>query len=128
MRAGLEKDKLILLLKLATYFAVFTALTISLIISIFPHSLTILTNHLEVIQTFSEYVIWLPWIFVFNALSYIFDGYIVGLQKSQFVRNGALFALIFGLLPLEIIFLIFHSNHILWLSLVPYSMVIFSNV
>ena len=55
--ANLEKDKLILLLKLATYFAVFTALTISLIISIFPHSPTILTNHLDVIQTFSEYVI-----------------------------------------------------------------------
>ena len=120
LRVNRQKDKLILLLNLAIYFGVFTALTLSFIPILFPYSLTILTNHTDIIRSFSQYLLWLPWIFVLNALSYIFDAYIIGFQESKFVRNGSLFALICGFLPLEIVFSIFNNNNILWLSLVMY--------
>ena len=54
----------------------------------------------------------------------MFEGYFIGLKRGETLRNAVLIAFGVGFMPLAAIAWYLHNNHLLWLSLVAYMMVL----
>lgn len=85
----------------------------------------LLTNHLEVIKQLHYYILWLFPVLAFSSLSFILDGYFLGLTQGAILRNGVIIGSLFGFVPLAIISWQFHSTHLLWLAMCFYMAVRF---
>ncbi|MBO1051498.1 MAG: MATE family efflux transporter [Dolichospermum sp. DET73] len=80
----------------------------------------LLTNHTEVNQEINQYTIWLLPILVITAITFMLEGYFIGLKESATLRNAVLLSFIVGFMPLLIAAWYFHNNHLLWSTLLSY--------
>jgi MATE family multidrug resistance protein len=80
----------------------------------------LLTNHTEVNQEINQYTIWLLPILVITAITFMLEGYFIGLKESATLRNTVLLSFVVGFIPLLIAAWYFHNNHLLWSTLLSY--------
>ena len=80
----------------------------------------LLTNHIEVNQDINQYTIWLLPILVMTAITFMLEGYFIGLKEGATLRNTVLLSFVVGFIPLLIAAGYFHNNHLLWSSLLSY--------
>lgn len=80
----------------------------------------LLTNHLEISQNITNYTIWLFPVLVITAIAFILEGYFIGLKEGLILRNAVLLAFIVGFIPLAIAAWYYHSNHLLWGTIISY--------
>lgn len=80
----------------------------------------LLTNHIELNQDINRYTIWLLPISVITGMTFILEGYFIGLKKGEILRNAVLLSFVVGFMPLVIAAWYFHSNHLLWSTLLSY--------
>ena len=84
---------------------------------LFPDTLFgLLTNHTEAIIVICRLVFWLLPVIGFTALSYVLEGYFLGLAKSLIVLKSKVRSMIFGFVPMAIIAWQLYSSHLLWLA------------
>lgn len=84
----------------------------------------ILTNHAEVNEHIMSYTIWLLPLLELTAIAFMLEGYFIGLKEGKILRNAVLIAFVLGFFPLTIAAWYLQSNHILWMSLVAYMLVL----
>jgi len=88
---------------------------------LFPNQIFgLLTNHTEVNQDINQYTIWLLPICVVTGMTFVLEGYFIGLREGGTLRNVVLLSFIVSFIPLVIAAWYFHSNHLLWCSLLAY--------
>ena len=80
----------------------------------------LLTNHIEVNQEINQYTIWLLPILVTTAITFMLEGYFIGLKEGATLRNTVLLSFVVGFMPLLIAAWYFHNNHLLWSTLLSY--------
>ncbi len=80
----------------------------------------LLTNHTEVNQEINQYTIWLLPILVITAITFMLEGYFIGLKEGATLRNTVLLSFVVGFIPLLIAAWYFHNNHLLWSTLLSY--------
>ncbi len=105
--------------------SMFTSLVLALIFAfmsiLFPETIFgLLTSHGDVSQSAIAYITWLLPILICGAGAFILEGYVIGLKESAKLRNSALTALGFGLIPMALVAWHLQSNNLLWLSLTLY--------
>jgi MATE family multidrug resistance protein len=105
--------------------SIVTALAISLIFVfvsiIFPNQVFgLLTNHSEINTNITDYTIWLLPVLVITAITFMLEGYFIGLKEGVILRNAVLLAFFVGFTPLAIAAWYFQNNHLLWGTLVSY--------
>lgn len=105
--------------------SVFTALLVGLVFGavcwLFPNTVFgMLTNHTEIIQNINIFIPWLLLVLICSSVSYMLDGYFLGLAEGHTLRNASLVALGVGFLPANVAAVKFDSNHILWLAIFLY--------
>ena len=87
----------------------------------FPQSIFgLLTDHQAVLTQLDRYVLWLLPLFSFGAISFMFDGYFLGLTASHILRNSTVRATLFGFAPLAAIAYALRSPHLLWLAMIGF--------
>ncbi|SRR5579883_1032007 len=97
------------------------ALTFAMVSVLFPDVVFgLLTNHAEVNKHIVNYTVWLLPLLSLTAIAFMLEGYFIGLKEGTILRNAVLLAFGLGFLPLAIASWYFHSNHLLWMSLVSY--------
>ncbi len=84
----------------------------------------LLTSHAEVNNHAADYTLWLLPLLELTAVAFMFEGYFIGLKEGKTLRNAVLIAFGVGFVPLAAIAWYQHSNHLLWMSLVNYMLVL----
>ncbi|MCF2150256.1 MATE family efflux transporter [Desmonostoc muscorum LEGE 12446] len=98
--------------------AVLVGLSIGGVCWLFPDTVFgLLTNHTEVTENIHIFVPWLLLVLIYSSISFMLDGYFLGLAQGHTLRNVSLAALIVGFIPTDFAAIKFSSNHILWLTL-----------
>jgi MATE family multidrug resistance protein len=114
-------EKMLPLLAISVITSLFIALGFAIASVIFPDTIFgILTNHTEVNQNISDYVIWLLPLLGLTAIAFMLEGYFIGLKEGAVIRNAVLLAFGLGFTPLAATAWYLHNNHLLWMSLVGY--------
>ncbi|GET35501.1 MATE efflux family protein [Microseira wollei NIES-4236] len=114
-------EKMIPLLTISVITSLFIALFIAIGSVIFPEPVFgLLTNHAEVNEHISSYVIWLLPLLGLTAIAFMLEGYFIGLKEGAIIRNTVLLALAIGFTPLAATAWYLHNNHLLWMALVCY--------
>jgi multidrug resistance protein, MATE family len=117
-QGGDRSDRLKPLIQVSGGFSLGFGIAIALLACLFPTALfSLLTDHLEVITSASNYVLWLLPILAFGSIAYMLDGYFLGLTAGSILRKSAVIASLLGFVPLSIIAWHFQNNHLLWLAL-----------
>jgi MATE family multidrug resistance protein len=80
----------------------------------------LLTNHTELNQDINRYTIWLLPISVITGITFILEGYFIGLKEGEILRNTVLLSFVVAFIPLVITAWYFHNNHLLWSTLLSY--------
>ncbi|MBD1910799.1 MULTISPECIES: guanitoxin biosynthesis MATE family efflux transporter GntT [unclassified Leptolyngbya] len=118
-------DQLIPVLILSVLTALPIALGFAGATILFPEQVFgLLTNHADVNASAASYTLWLLPLLELTAVAFMFEGYFIGLKKGETLRNAVLIAFGVGFVPLAAIAWHLHSNHILWLSLVSYMLLL----
>jgi MATE family multidrug resistance protein len=116
-----ETERLVPLLIVAFATTTPIALIFSLGALFFPDAVFgFLTNHAEINATITEYTLWLLPILVTSAISFMLEGYFIGLKEGKILRNSVLISFGLGFLPLAIAAWQLQNNHLLWLSFLSY--------
>lgn len=84
----------------------------------------LLTNHADINASAASYTLWLLPLLELTAVAFMFEGYFIGLKEGKTLRNAVLIAFGGGFIPLAAIAWYLHSNHVLWLSLVAYMLLL----
>ncbi|HIK03265.1 MAG TPA: MATE family efflux transporter [Trichormus sp. M33_DOE_039] len=114
-------EKMLPLLVISVITSLFIALGFAIASVIFPDTVFgILTNHPEVNEHISSYVIWLLPLLGLTAIAFMLEGYFIGLKEGATIRNAVLLAFGLGFAPLAATAWYLHNNHLLWMSLVFY--------
>ena len=80
----------------------------------------LLTDHQTVLTQLNQYVFWLLPLFGFGAISFMLDGYFLGLTSSITLRNSTIFATSIGFLPVALVAYARMSPNLLWLAMVGF--------
>ena len=113
-----NQEQLKALVKLSGIISVSIGLIFAIVFCLFPTPLfSLLTNHTQVINNISSYVLWLIPVLGFGGMAYMLDGYFLGLTQGNLLRNSTLVAGLVGFLPFALLGWFLKSNHILWLAL-----------
>ena len=113
-----NQEQLKALVKLSGIISVGIGLIFAIVFCLFPTPLfSLLTNHTQVINNISSYVLWLIPVLGFGGMAYMLDGYFLGLTQGNLLRNSTLVAGLVGFLPFAMLGWFLKSNHILWLAL-----------
>lgn len=80
----------------------------------------LLTNHTELNQDINKYTIWLLPISVITGITFMLEGYFIGLKEGEILRNTVLLSFVVAFIPLVITAWYFHNNHLLWSTLLSY--------
>lgn len=84
----------------------------------FPKTLFgLFTNHDDVLDQISGYVVWLFLFEVSQAVVIVLQSYLIGLNQSIHLRNTALIGLGVVFLPVAVLAWYVQSNHLLWLAI-----------
>lgn len=114
-------EKMIPLLAISIITSLMIALGLAIASVIFPDTVFgLLTNHTEVNEHISSYVIWLLPLLGLTAIAFMLEGYFIGLKSGAIIRNAVLLAFGLGFTPLAVTAWYLHNNHILWMALVSY--------
>lgn len=101
--------------------SVFIALGFAGTAILFPEQVFgLLTNHTELNQDINKYTIWLLPISVITGITFILEGYFIGLKEGEILRNTVLLSFVVAFTPLVITAWYFHNNHLLWSTLLSY--------
>ncbi|PSB14522.1 MATE family efflux transporter [filamentous cyanobacterium CCP2] len=88
---------------------------------LFPNTIFgLLTSHAEVNAHIADYTLWLLPLLEITAVAFMLEGYFIGLKEGKTLRNAVLIAFGAGFVPIALSAWYWHSNHLLWLSLVAY--------
>lgn len=116
-KGGSEQLQPLLLIALLN--SLLLAVLLALMYIFFPNTLFgVLTNHTELIEDISRYVIWFLPFQVFGAIALMLEGYFAGLTEGKILRNSSLAASGIGFVPMALAAWYFHSNHLLWLAMI----------
>ncbi len=119
-----KKDQLKPILWLGGVSSLLIGLSLAIVSCLFPEVIFgLLTDHQEIIEQMYVYVPWLLLVLGFGSLSFMLEGYFLGLAEGHTIRNVSLLGLVIGFAPLAISSWYFHSNHILWLALSAFMLV-----
>jgi multidrug resistance protein, MATE family len=77
----------------------------------------LLTNHTEILILVEQYVLWLLPVLGFGSISFVLDGYFLGLTEGRILRLSVVSAALLGFAPVAIAAWFFHNVHLLWLAL-----------
>ncbi len=88
-----------------------------------PTIFRLLTNHTEILSIVERYVYWLLPVLGFGSISYLLDGYFLGLTEGKILRRSVISAALFGFAPAAITAWFFHNVHLLWLALALFMVV-----
>ena len=109
------------LLTVSMLAALAIALVFAFVSIIFPEQVFgLLTNHQEVNDSITIYTIWLLPVLAITAITFILEGYFIGLKEGTSLRNAVLMAFFVGFIPLAIAAWYFQNNHLLWATIVSY--------
>lgn len=109
-----NQEQLKALVKLSGIISVGIGLIFAIVFCLFPTPLfSLLTNHTQVINNISSYVLWLIPVLGFGGMAYMLDGYFLGLTQGNLLRNSTLVAGLVGFLPFAMLGWFLKSNHIL---------------
>jgi MATE family multidrug resistance protein len=98
------------------------SIPIAILYILFPETIFgLLTNHTEVTANISDYVRWLLPFQGFFAVNVILEGFFGGLTAGRTLRNSAVISFAGGFMPIAITGWYFHSNHLLWLAMILFS-------
>jgi MATE family multidrug resistance protein len=98
------------------------SIPIAILYILFPETIFgLLTNHTEVTENISDYVRWLLPFQGFFAVNVILEGFFGGLTAGRTLRNSAVISFAGGFMPIAITGWYFHSNHLLWLAMILFS-------
>lgn len=115
------KAQMIPLLAVSVFTSLLVAIAFAVVSVVFPETVFgLLTNHAEVNQNLSSYIIWLVPLLACTAVAFMLEGYFIGLKAGTTLRNAVLLAFGLSFLPLAATAWYLHSNHLLWLALVSY--------
>ncbi|MGD1913893.1 MAG: guanitoxin biosynthesis MATE family efflux transporter GntT [Rivularia sp. (in: cyanobacteria)] len=113
-----KKDHLKPILWLGGVTSLLVGLSLALVCCLFPEIIfNLLTDRRETIKQMYIYAPWLLLVLGFGSLSFMLEGYFLGLAEGYTTRNVSLLSLALGFAPLAIASWYFHSNHILWSAL-----------
>ena len=106
------------LLKLAGITSVMLGIAFAMAFIVFPRSLLgLMSDHHDVLERASEYVLWLLPVFGFGGLAFMLDGYFLGLTAGHALRNATVFAAVVGFAPTAIAAWHWQQAHLLWLAM-----------
>ncbi|MGB3639416.1 MAG: guanitoxin biosynthesis MATE family efflux transporter GntT [Rivularia sp. (in: cyanobacteria)] len=106
------------LLTVAILMSLAITLPLSVTYILFPKTLFgLFTNHGDLTEHISNYVIWLLPFEVSQAIGIVLQGYLIGLTQSTLLRNVTLIKFGIVFVPSAIAALYFHSNHLLWFAI-----------
>jgi multidrug resistance protein, MATE family len=88
-----------------------------------PTIFRLLTNHTEILSIVERYVYWLLPVLGFGSISYLLDGYFLGLTEGKILRRSVISAALLGFAPTAIAAWFFHNVHLLWLALALFMVV-----
>jgi multidrug resistance protein, MATE family len=88
-----------------------------------PTIFRLLTNHTEILSIVERYVYWLLPVLGFGSISYLLDGYFLGLTEGKILRRSVISAALLGFAPAAIAAWFFHNVHLLWLALALFMVV-----
>lgn len=109
------------LLRISTSACLTLGGAIALFVILLPEPVfSMLTNHLEIISELKHYIIWLLPLLLLTALTFMLEGYFLGLTEGAILRNAVLGGCIFGFLPLAFTAYQIHNTHLLWLAFCLY--------
>jgi MATE family multidrug resistance protein len=101
------------------------ALAFAMITILLPNQVFgLLTNHAEVSNRITDYSFWLLPLLELTAVAFMFEGYFIGLKAGETLRNAVLTAFGIGFVPLAAVAWYLQNNHLLWLALVSYMVII----
>ena len=80
----------------------------------------LLTDHQTVLTQLNQYVFWLLPLFGFGAISFMLDGYFLGLTSSITLRNSTILATSIGFFPVALIAYARMNPNLLWLAMVGF--------
>lgn len=83
----------------------------------------LLTNHAEILDPISSYVGWLLPVLGFGSISYMLDGYFLGLTEGRILRISVMMAALIGFAPMAVAAWYLRNSHLLWLSLALFMVV-----
>ena len=83
----------------------------------------LLTNHASILDRISSFVGWLLPVLGFGSISYMLDGYFLGLTEGRILRISVVTATLVGFAPMAVAAWYFHNSHLLWLSLALFMVV-----
>ena len=114
-------EQLFPLVKLAGFTSLAIGLSITSIFIILPEPLFgLLTNHEDVIEKVTHYILWLLPVLIFASQAFMLDGYYLGLTEGVILRNSVLAAGAIGFLPVAGTAWWLENTHVLWLALCLY--------
>jgi MATE family multidrug resistance protein len=120
-----ETERLMPLLIISIATTIPIALVFALSAIIFPDTIFgLMTNHAEINQSINEYTIWLLPIVEVTVIVFMLEGYFIGLKEGSVLRNSVLISFFVGFLPLAALAWYLQNNHLLWLSLLSYVLVL----
>ncbi len=92
---------------------------------LFPETVFgLLTNHTEINESVAQYIGWLFPLLTLTSTTFMLEGYLIGLKEVSSLRDGVLLAFVLGFLPLAGLGWYWQNNHLLWMSLISYMMML----
>ncbi len=120
-----NKEQFLPLLAISALTSLFIAGVLAFTSVFFPDAVFgILTNHSEINQSVTAYAIWLLPLLGLTALAFTLEGFFIGLKEGATLRNAVLAAFGLGFVPLAVTASYLHSNHLLWMGLVLYMIIV----
>ncbi|MEM6251967.1 MAG: MATE family efflux transporter [Cyanobacteria bacterium P01_D01_bin.156] len=113
-----QTSQLRTLVILGSGFSISLGLSIAIAFIALPDQLFgLLTDHQTILNQLHHYVFWLLPLFGFGAISFMLDGYFLGLSAGHILRNSTIFATGLGFLPLALMAYLFQQPNLLWLAM-----------
>ena len=114
-------DALLPVLVISLSVTLVMALSIALITVEFPQTIfSLLTNHSQITESVLDYSYWLIPLLTLTAITFMFEGYFIGLKVTKVLINAVLISFFFAYLPCVVFAVVQHNNHWLWGALVVY--------
>jgi multidrug resistance protein, MATE family len=76
-----------------------------------------LTDHRDILRVAARYVNWLLPVLGFGSVSYLLDGYFLGLTAGKLLKKSTILAALFGFFPAAMAAWFFRNVDLLWLAL-----------